>query len=110
MRRKPRVTGEANFALNDDYDYVVSALDFYGGERPSRDSPGEGPEVDLAPFVTVWHGRDHWSALPVDVFILYYAADRGISLSKAEDAIKDKLIEAIIEGWEEPCEEYCSDD
>lgn len=76
-----------------DREYEVAISYFHPGEAPSRDCPGDGPEVSPENIVSVLKDGESWDFVTWEIFLLDFAQENRLTISKAEDKILEKLIE-----------------
>jgi len=76
----------------EDVEYEIEVDDYTHGSPATYDDPGDGGEIELSRLVDYKVGDD-FETIPWNVFVLRFAADRGISIEKAADMITDAAIE-----------------
>lgn len=75
-------------------EYEVAYAHFHTATPARGWDPGDGGEIELAPFVTVTGADSGPEVITLDTFMLMYTADTGKTLAEAERMVTDKLYEA----------------
>jgi hypothetical protein len=92
-----------------EFEYELE-FDFRPGCPPSRDDPGDGPEVDPEKMVTVYRdGKRTDQVVTFEEFTVLYAAEHQILPSSAEDQILAKLCEVGEQDWADRYEDRDGD-
>lgn len=98
-----------------DTEYELEVESYTPGERPTRDNPGSGPEIELAATVKVWglgfqiNGPGSGNAVPemedvisLDEFMVIYAEHHCIlDLAGVRSKIDEEVTEELERAWEE---------
>lgn len=79
-----------------DCEYEVHVGSFSGPTRATRDEPGDGGEIELAPFADVFRGQHKVGVVPVEVALLDLASATGTSVAEARSRVEDELLETCL--------------
>lgn len=85
-------------ASNDmDEEYEIAVLKYWPPSPQTRDDPGDGGDVALAPIVTRRVRDRKAEEIPFEEFLNRYAAHSGIDPARVEDVVRDIAMAFIAE-------------
>lgn len=94
------------FAAGDAY-YTVTLRSYSAPTRATRHDPGDGGSADLEPSATVEFDVGATATVDTAAAIRHYAAERGISLDRAESEIDGMALDAAREDALAVYEDHC---